>query len=168
MEKMGLESQVRHLVKKGKDLEALYLIFNAMSLRQKTEWGIFSAEQVIHLYKGKHQGPKKAIKAAKDCLKENFSEKSVLWAHMKGFSAKGLADINNDEIPEIQAALAAASVALNTNKDRLDKFPEVPSAVHALNTDPTLKTVLIKKGLEIIRPTSVQFILDLAKEEECL
>ena len=154
-----------HLLEKNRGKKANWLITNLMDKKQCSEYAIFAAEQVIHIFKEQcpiDKRPEIAIDAAKKCLK-NPCKKTKIATRKAADDAAAAADTSNTA-----AALATSYVALATSyvaraiyyatTDAYDATYYVATdgakaayyAANAINNTATYKKI-VRNGIKILK-----------------
>jgi len=100
---------VKKLIKEDKHDWANWIIVRIMSYKQYVSYAVFSAEQVIDIYKKKYpndQRPRKAINSAKECIKNPSVENKKLAAYA-AYAAYAYAAYASSDAAYAYAAYAA-------------------------------------------------------------
>ncbi len=97
------------LIKQKKYDWANWLIVRTMKYKQYVAYAIYAAEQVIDIFEKKHpddKRPRKAIEAAKKCIKNNTKKNRIAAA-----AAAAAADAYADAVAAFASAAASASAS---------------------------------------------------------
>jgi len=159
-----MRAQINNLIKKERYRDCLELIFKSMNRRQMTELAIFVAELTLPFCEKGSRDPKKTIESAKRCLREDFSPESV----------KAIEDIFSiDPYSGYSISDYSAHIAKDLIGDAdfeawwLNILYVSTYTRFRVNWGNKKKISLkiIKEGLDILSPTSVEFMRGLQDEK---
>ena len=92
-----VSSLINHAIESNerKVLEwANWLIVRCFDKKQRVQYAIFSAQEVLQIFETKYptdDRPRNAIKAAQYCIEQNFSDESVKASHSAAYAAHSAA-----------------------------------------------------------------------------
>ena len=148
---------IQALVAEDKWSWANWTIVRVMNYKQKVQYAVFAAEQVINIYEKKYPNndkPRKAIEAAKKCIdspsKENRSDAAAYAADAAAdtdAAANAAADAANAAAYATNAAADAAAYAANAAADAAN------SDVAARNI---LRLKIINYGIGLLEESDVK------------